>query len=272
MLILFAHELASARLDADRPGCLIQETDVLERTLPVLITAILCTMTLPAEAATPVSLPTSPVPDPIVTSKFGSRKHPVTGRKSFHDGIDLRARLNQKIQSIWDGKVIRAGRRGALGKSVEIYHPSRGASSIYGHLNSISVKKGQTVRKGEVIGKAGSSGRATAPHLHLAIKKDNKLVNPLSFIAKNHGKNSATTIASRPAAPSNAPKTPKSGTALAPAIARAQKRYEKDSHTASTFKFLFNEGAVSRNQWQEKERIARASLDELNHLEKLAGS
>src|SRR5262249_52327649 len=78
-----------------------------------------------------------------VTSKFGPRIHPILKRKSFHAGIDLAAKLNDKVKAIFEGVVTQAGKDGALGNAVFISHPATKVTSIYGHLNKVAVSKGE---------------------------------------------------------------------------------------------------------------------------------
>lgn len=111
----------------------------------------------------------------IVTSKFGYRKHPISGKRKFHRGIDLRAK-NQYVYSILPGKIIKTGHTKKLGKYIEIQHGN--FKSIYGHLSSILVNKKQYVEVSQPIGISGSTGQVTGAHLHLGIKYMNKHINP----------------------------------------------------------------------------------------------
>lgn len=122
----------------------------------------------------------------VVTSKAGFRIHPVTGRGDFHSGVDLAANLNDRVYNLLDGIVTRVGWRGALGVAVEVYHPYPNIRTICGHLNAYSVMPGQWVKRGQVIGFAGSTGRSTGTHVHYTIiKEDTKqYIEPMSFLAK----------------------------------------------------------------------------------------
>lgn len=111
----------------------------------------------------------------IITSKFGYRKHPITGKNKFHKGVDLRAK-NQYVYSILPGKIIKTGQTKKLGKYIEIQHGN--FKSIYGHLSSILVNKQQYVNVSQPIGISGSTGQVTAAHLHLGVKYMNKHINP----------------------------------------------------------------------------------------------
>lgn len=128
----------------------------------------------------------TPVGLGIVTSKAGFRIHPITGRGDFHSGVDLAANLNDRVYNLMDGFVTRVGWRGALGVAVEIYHPYPNVRTICGHLNAYSVVPGQWVRRGQVIGFAGTTGRSTGVHVHYTvIREDTKqYIEPLAFIGQ----------------------------------------------------------------------------------------
>ena len=120
------------------------------------------------------------------TSNFGVRKW-VDGKEQFHDGIDLEAPKGTPITSIHGGRVIFAGLNKNGGKVVVIraQTPSKVKTTVlYGHLDEILVTKGQVVKVGHLVGKVGSTGNSTGPHLHLSVWRDNledkvyKNVNP----------------------------------------------------------------------------------------------
>jgi murein DD-endopeptidase MepM/ murein hydrolase activator NlpD len=126
----------------------------------------------------------SPVGMGIVTSKAGFRVHPVTGKGDFHSGVDLKANLNDPVYNLLYGYVTRVGYRGNLGVAVEVYHPFTNTRTICGHLNAYSVKPGQWVERGRVIGYAGSTGRSTGVHLHYTVIRHdtNQYVEPMAFL------------------------------------------------------------------------------------------
>ncbi|MBZ0189704.1 MAG: M23 family metallopeptidase [Candidatus Obscuribacterales bacterium] len=126
----------------------------------------------------------TPVGGGRITSKAGYRVHPVTGRHSFHSGVDLAAKLNDRVYALLDGVVTRVGYRGNLGVAVEIYHPYPNVRTINGHLNAYSVLPGMWVQRGRVIGYAGTTGRSTGVHLHYTvIREDTKeYIEPLEFL------------------------------------------------------------------------------------------
>jgi len=112
-----------------------------------------------------------------VTSAFGRRIDPFTGRWTHHDGVDYRARHGTPVYAVADGDVTKARFAGGYGKSVRIRHRS-GLITHYAHLSSIGVRHGQKVRKGQVIGRVGSTGRSTGPHLHFGLIQNGRWINP----------------------------------------------------------------------------------------------
>jgi murein DD-endopeptidase MepM/ murein hydrolase activator NlpD len=116
-----------------------------------------------------------------LTDEFGYRKDPFTRKKKFHAGIDIGANYGTKIRAAASGKVIFAEYTGGTGRTVKISH-ARGITTVYGHASSILVKKGQTVKKGDVIAKVGSSGRSTGPHLHFEVLLYGTAVDPLKYL------------------------------------------------------------------------------------------
>ncbi len=115
----------------------------------------------------------------VITSGFGSRRDPIIpGKIRFHAGIDLSAGVNEPIYAAASGRVVQAGWNGSAGRAVRIRHAG-GVETFYGHLAMVMVKIGQRVEGGDVIGLLGSSGRATGPHLHFAVYRGGKPVDPL---------------------------------------------------------------------------------------------
>ncbi len=115
-----------------------------------------------------------------VTSTFGWRRHPVTGKRSFHHGVDFRARVGTPVFAVAKGRVVRAGHRKLDGKFVELKHLD-GTRTYYLHLSRILVGKGQLVRAHQKIALSGKTGRVTAAHLHFGIKSPGgRWLNPLS--------------------------------------------------------------------------------------------
>ena len=124
-----------------------------------------------------------PIQKGYISSTFGIRKDPFTGRRKTHNGLDLAGPRGSPIYSIAAGEVVFSGRNGGYGKMIEIKH-ANGLTSRYAHLEASLVKKGQQVAAGESIARLGSTGRSTGPHLHLEILRDNKNIDPLRFLRK----------------------------------------------------------------------------------------
>ncbi|PXY00930.1 hypothetical protein DF185_13620 [Marinifilum breve] len=124
---------------------------------------------------------TKPIYDKYrLSSKFGNRFHPTLYRWRFHGGVDMACPKGTKIHVPADGVIVKSGWNGGYGNYIKVKH-GNGYETIYGHLSKVSVKKGQKVKKGDVIGKVGSTGRSTGPHLHYEIIKNKKRVNPERF-------------------------------------------------------------------------------------------
>lgn len=119
----------------------------------------------------------SPLKHMNVTSEFGYRSNPFTGINEFHPGIDLKAKYNTPIYSPYKGNVIAVEYSDFYGKTLKIEHTG-GYVSVYYHLNRIDVKIGDKVKKGDLIGLTGNTGRSTGPHLHLEIHYNDEPVNP----------------------------------------------------------------------------------------------
>jgi murein DD-endopeptidase MepM/ murein hydrolase activator NlpD len=115
------------------------------------------------------------------SSGFGNRTDPFTGGKDFHPGIDISAPRGTNVVAPADGVVVAVGRRGAYGLAIIIDH-GYGIITRYGHLERFNVRAGQRVRRGDVIGFVGSTGRSNAPHLHYEVWLDDKLQNPIHYI------------------------------------------------------------------------------------------
>jgi murein DD-endopeptidase MepM/ murein hydrolase activator NlpD len=116
-----------------------------------------------------------------VSSEFGIRQSPFTGRREFHKGIDIAADPGREIVAPADGIVVLNGRDPNMGLVVQLNH-SQGFSTIYGHLLRSVVRKGQILRRGDVIGFIGNSGRSTGPHLHYTMLLNGVPVNPRKYL------------------------------------------------------------------------------------------
>jgi murein DD-endopeptidase MepM/ murein hydrolase activator NlpD len=118
-----------------------------------------------------------PIKGKEITSEFGTRVHPITGRETTHDGVDLRASMNTPVYAPYSGTVTYTGWMSGYGKVVVIMHDN-GYESRYAHLNRWLVKEGEEVSKGQIIAKTGNTGLSTGPHLHYEIRKNDKPVDP----------------------------------------------------------------------------------------------
>ena len=121
-----------------------------------------------------------------ISSYFGSRNDPFSNEgEEFHTGVDFVATIGTNVYAVADGTVtLSKNSRTGYGNEIVINHDF-GFSSRYAHLEKILVKEGEKVQRGQLIGKVGSSGRSTGPHLHYEVRYDNKAVNPLLYIANN---------------------------------------------------------------------------------------
>jgi len=119
-----------------------------------------------------------------ITSSFSHRRyHPILKRYRPHHGTDFGARRGTPLLAVNSGKVTFSGRKGGYGKVVKIKHPG-GYESLYAHQSRIRVKRGQRVKKGQIIGYVGSTGRSTGPHLHFGMKKNGRWINPMQVLRK----------------------------------------------------------------------------------------
>lgn len=126
--------------------------------------------------------PTNPCPGRI-SSEFGERVHPLNNTVSFHNGIDIAGISGTQIRAASGGTVITSEYNEFSGNYIVIDH-SNGYTSSYAHLQECVAKKGDTVKKGQVIGYMGSSGNATGPHLHFEIRHNGTPLNPMELIEK----------------------------------------------------------------------------------------
>lgn len=117
-----------------------------------------------------------------ISSPYGYRKHPVTGKQAFHAGIDIPAPIGTNVLAAIDGEVTGVGEHPRLGRYVKVSHDD-GTYSLYGHLQRWTTQMGRAVKAGDVIGKVGSTGRSTGPHLDFSIRRDGKPFNPMQVLA-----------------------------------------------------------------------------------------
>jgi murein DD-endopeptidase MepM/ murein hydrolase activator NlpD len=132
------------------------------------------------------TIATVPLRQPVTgeldtSSGFGVRIDPFLNRPAMHTGIDFRGNTGEAVHATASGVVTAAGWSGGYGRMVEIEH-ANGVSTRYGHLSEIDVKVGQTIKLGQVIGRLGSTGRSTGPHLHYETRIDGEAVDPDRFL------------------------------------------------------------------------------------------
>ncbi|MEQ1944203.1 M23 family metallopeptidase [Mesorhizobium sp. VNQ89] len=123
----------------------------------------------------------NPSPGHLVSSTFGVRRDPLLGTPAMHSGMDFRAPTGSDIHVTAAGTVVSAGWNGGYGRMVEVRHAG-GFTTRYAHMSKILVREGQELAPGDIVGKVGSSGRSTGPHLHYEIHRDGKAVNPVRFL------------------------------------------------------------------------------------------
>ncbi|MGU9952211.1 MAG: M23 family metallopeptidase [Gammaproteobacteria bacterium WSBS_2016_MAG_OTU1] len=129
-------------------------------------------------AETLISYSTVPMVRPVsgkswLSSRFGTRRDPLTGRRAFHAGYDYAAKRGTPVLAGATGRVTYAGRLGNYGKAIRIAH-GQDISTLYGHLRAIHVASGDYVERGQLIGEVGNTGRSTGPHLHYEVRRNNR--------------------------------------------------------------------------------------------------
>jgi murein DD-endopeptidase MepM/ murein hydrolase activator NlpD len=118
-----------------------------------------------------------------LTGRFGERADPFTGEQGFHQGLDISTEKGQPVYATADGQVQSATYTGDYGNLIVLRHDF-GLATRYGHLSRFNVSPGATVRRGDVIGFVGSTGRSTGAHLHYEILANGKLINPLQLLTQ----------------------------------------------------------------------------------------
>ena len=124
-----------------------------------------------------------PVADGWLSSRYGKRNDPFTGKQDFHKGLDFAGKKGSEVVAVGDGVVSWAGKRSGYGNLIEVNH-GNGYSTRYGHNQKHLVKVGEKVIKGQQIALMGSTGRSTGPHVHFEMLHDGKTINPTKYIAK----------------------------------------------------------------------------------------
>ncbi|MGY8973441.1 MAG: M23 family metallopeptidase [Sphingomonadales bacterium] len=136
-------------------------------------------------AAARVSVPSRmPLDDTRLTSDYGMRTHPVLGGRRSHKGVDLSAPTGTPIYATADGYISKAEWFSSYGKYVSIEHGAN-LQTRFAHMSDIAVTAGSRVKKGDIIGYVGSTGRSTGPHLHYEVRIDGKAVNPVPYMVES---------------------------------------------------------------------------------------
>lgn len=139
----------------------------------------------PVLTATDISIPSRmPLEGARMTSDYGMRTHPVLGGRRSHKGIDLAAPTGTPVYATADGIVSRANRFSSYGLFVSIEHGAK-LQTRFAHLSRLAVADGQRVKKGDVIGYVGSTGRSTGPHLHYEVRIAGQAVNPIPYMVES---------------------------------------------------------------------------------------
>ncbi|MCB1760469.1 MAG: peptidoglycan DD-metalloendopeptidase family protein [Gammaproteobacteria bacterium] len=125
-----------------------------------------------------------PVQKGWISSHYGYRKDPFTGKKAFHKGVDIAGRRGAEVLAVASGLVTLAKAKTGYGYTVEISHAD-GLTTRYAHNKEIFVQQGDLVEKGDIIGSVGSTGRSTGPHVHFEIARNGKHINPAKFLGKH---------------------------------------------------------------------------------------
>ncbi|MGI0117374.1 peptidoglycan DD-metalloendopeptidase family protein [Zooshikella sp. RANM57] len=125
-----------------------------------------------------------PVLKGFISSRFGYRTDPITGRRSFHGGIDFAAKHGENVLVVASGVVTFSGRKNGYGNVVEVNHGA-GLVTLYAHNSALLVDVGDIVEKGQSIALVGSTGRSTGPHVHFEVFKGGRRVNPSGYIDRN---------------------------------------------------------------------------------------
>ena len=122
-----------------------------------------------------------PVKGGWVSSKFGMRLHPISGKKQFHKGVDIPGKEGSSVLAVADGVVLRSEKASTYGWVIEIDHGD-GYTTLYSHNRKNLVSQGETVTKGQAIAEVGSTGLSTGPHIHFEVSKNNRTINPVRYL------------------------------------------------------------------------------------------
>ncbi len=121
----------------------------------------------------------------FMSSGFKYRSDPFTGQWTFHPGLDIATQHGNPVVATADGIVLSVTNEKRGGKTIKLSHPLSGWITVYCHLSKFNVKSGQKVRRGDVIGLVGQTGRSRAPHVHYEVRREGKRYNPWNFILDN---------------------------------------------------------------------------------------
>ena len=185
-------ELAAFKYGADAVGSTLEKVDLLSRQLALQSKSLDTLQQLANNQQNMLaSLPSiKPVREDKLQksigtlSGFGNRIHPVYKVRKFHAGLDFPARVGTAIQATGDGVVVEAGWHSGYGNCIKISH-GYGYESLYAHMNRMTVRPGEKVKKGHKIGEVGDTGLSTAPHLHYEVHYKGNPINPINFCMDN---------------------------------------------------------------------------------------
>ena len=124
----------------------------------------------------------APIVKGWMSSPFGERVDPISGKKAWHEGMDFAGARGSEVIAVANGVVVFAGYRDGFGQMVEI-SPGKDLRTRYGHHEEVLVHAGQSVKRGDVIALMGSSGRSTGPHVHFEVLKEGRPVNPARYVS-----------------------------------------------------------------------------------------
>ena len=130
-----------------------------------------------------IALAGRPIKKGWMSSTFGRRVDPISGQMAWHQGVDFAGALGSDVIAVASGVVTYAGERSGYGRMIELSHGG-GYRTRYGHHAELLVKAGDVVRKGQIIGRMGSSGRSTGPHVHFEVLKDGRKIDPTRYVAR----------------------------------------------------------------------------------------
>jgi murein DD-endopeptidase MepM/ murein hydrolase activator NlpD len=180
-----------AENDSLMPG-LVQELDQLERKISnrELQLNLLEDLIMNANLEEIIHPMGQPVKHGFISSLYGMRNDPFTGKRTMHKGIDFAGKTGSDVVAVAAGVVTQAGMQSGYGMLVEINH-GKGYVTRYGHNRELLVAVGDRVKPGQVIAKMGSTGRSTGPHVHFEVLRNDKVVNPTKYIKTERNKDNA---------------------------------------------------------------------------------